>query len=151
MWKQELKEGLEDQPWFPLELIDVPDESENIHLVDYVEGVPVAFGLIRGFDEGWDDKCLGIAVHKDFRGQGYGYRMLDKIIGISKNLGLTQLRLHVHPDNKAAIKLYMGMEFRKKGTRDNGEWIMYKNLYSSRVRSGTQRTSTDSKKDGESS
>lgn len=88
------------------------------------EGI-VGIGFLRGFDY-WDDICLGIAIHPDYRNKGYGTLMMAWLDLIARQRGVKNLRLHVHPDNLSARKLYHKFDFVLEGQRENGEFILFK-------------------------
>lgn len=93
-------------------------------------GLCAAVGFIRGWNENWDDKCLGLIVHPRYRGRGYGSLMLHFLETVARNRGEKRLRLHVNPHNHPARKLYEKNYWYPYGRRDDGEIIMYKQLVS---------------------
>jgi ribosomal protein S18 acetylase RimI-like enzyme len=82
------------------------------------------FGMIRGWDEDWDEKILGIVVDERVRHKGVGTIMMQWLHWCAKRRGLDHLRLHVHSENKPALGLYTKMGYVDCGPRDNGERIM---------------------------
>jgi ribosomal protein S18 acetylase RimI-like enzyme len=118
--------------FFPIKVIsDSWDKySHNIYINFWNDdnSKMIAFGMIRGWDEGWDEKVLGLIVHPDERGHGLGTFVIQELENEAREEGVTQLRLHVSPQNKTAINLYHKMGYHKDGTREDGEWIMRKEL-----------------------
>jgi len=102
-----------------------PDD-EAYMLVDST--VVAAVGFIRGWTQRWDDKCLGIIVHSDYRRKGYGQLMLNFLEVVGRSRGLKRLRLHVSPKNHKARKMYERNGWYPYGRRDDGEIVMYKKL-----------------------
>lgn len=69
---------------------------------------------------------LNIAVHPGFRMHGIAKRLIDHIIGFSKDVGVNYFALEVRHLNKTAIELYKGFGFKVAGIRkgyyaDTGE------------------------------
>lgn len=70
----------------------------------------LAYGLLRGWDEGYDVPSLGIAVAPTHRGAGLGNTMMVFLHSAARIHGAKRIRLRVHRDNALAIALY-----RKRG------------------------------------
>lgn len=75
----------------------------------------VAYGMLRGWEEGYEIPSLGVAVDSSFRGKGFGRLMCDYLKMIAKLKGSTKIRLRVHKDNLQARGLYesLGYEFKE--------------------------------------
>lgn len=74
-----------------------------------------------------------IAVHPDYRGQKIGKRIVEEMIAVASNEGITSLTLEVRVSNAPAIKLYKDLDFKEVAIRkgyyvDTGEdaLIMWK-------------------------
>lgn len=66
----------------------------------------VAYGFLRGWDEGYDRPCLGIYVNKKYRGQGYSKLFMNFLHLAAKNRGSKEVMLKVYKDNLTAVNLY---------------------------------------------
>lgn len=88
----------------------------------------LGYGFLRGWDDKWDDICLGIVIKPELQRRGYGQLLISFLHAAGKARGLKRIRLHVKKGNKKAISLYekMGYEFASK--RNNGELIGFKQL-----------------------
>ena len=80
-------------------------------------------GMWKVFDEG---HITNIAVHPEYRGKGIGSSLVEELIKIAKNEGITRMTLEVRESNIAAQRLYSKYGFRKSGIRkayyaDNSE------------------------------
>lgn len=77
-------------------------------------GVIVAYGLLRGWAEGFTVPSLGIAVHPDHRGRGIARRLMHHLHDVAAGRGAERVRLKVYRHNSAALRLYesLGYEFR---------------------------------------
>jgi ribosomal protein S18 acetylase RimI-like enzyme len=88
---------------------------------------PIAYGMLRGWDEGYTTPSLGIAVRSDARGRGYGHLMMAHLHSQARLSGAVQVRLRVHPDNTVARHLYESLGYVYRG-EDRGELVMVADL-----------------------
>jgi ribosomal protein S18 acetylase RimI-like enzyme len=102
-------------------------EPADIHVLGRASGEVVAFGMLRGWHEGYDVPSLGIAVRQDREGAGYGRVMMMALERLARDRGATQIRLRVHPDNLRARRLYDGLGYREAGV-ERGETLMLLDL-----------------------
>lgn len=81
---------------------------------------PVGYGMLRGWDEGYVEPSLGIAVNPAQQGQGIGKALMAHLHEVAKARGATSVRLKVYADNLKAIKLYelLGYKFEKINDRE---------------------------------
>lgn len=66
----------------------------------------VGYGLLRGWDEGFEIPSLGIAVHPQHRCEGLGNLLMGYLEFLAARRGATSVRLRVFRQNTAAIALY---------------------------------------------
>lgn len=73
----------------------------------------LAYGMLRGWDEGYDIPSLGIAVHPSERGRGLGEFLMRFLAKAARRRGATSVRLTVDESNLRAIALYrrLGYDF----------------------------------------
>jgi ribosomal protein S18 acetylase RimI-like enzyme len=93
-----------------------------------VEGEEVlAYGLLRGWDEGYEIPSLGIAIHPSARSSGLGRLVMHFLHASAARRGAQKVRLRVRKDNTLAIKLYedLGYVLEEHG---NGYLIGFKSL-----------------------
>ncbi len=77
-----------------------------------VEGDEVlAYGLLRGWDEGFVIPSLGIAVHPGAKRRGLARLLMDFLHSVAARSGSDKVRLRVHTGNTNAIALYMGLGY----------------------------------------
>lgn len=101
------------------------------YLIARIKGVTVGYaGMWQVFDEG---HITNIAVHPEFRANGVGSALLNRLIYDAKALGILRMTLEVRRGNIAAQKLYAKYGFQTVGARrayyaDNNEdaLIMWK-------------------------
>jgi ribosomal-protein-alanine N-acetyltransferase len=87
-----------------------------------VEGQEVlGYGMLRGWDEGYDVPSLGIAIHPRVRGTGLGRLLMHFLEAAAKCQGAQRVRLRVKLQNAAAARLYesLGYQFRAE---EDGEY-----------------------------
>lgn len=87
----------------------------------------VAYGMLRGWDEGFATPSLGIAVRSASQGRGLGRLMMGHLHDEAKRRGALQVRLRVHPDNIRARRLYESLGYGYAG-EDRGERVMLLDL-----------------------
>jgi ribosomal protein S18 acetylase RimI-like enzyme len=79
-----------------------------------------------GYGELWcDDREVELArliVAPAVRGQGVGRRLVDELVRVARQSGQRLIFLRVHPDNKRAIRLYLGLGFRRQDALTEAEW-----------------------------
>lgn len=78
------------------------DQAADADVLGRLGGRVVAFGMLRGWQDGYDVPSLGIAVRRDDEGHGYGRTMMDALTQLARGKGATRIRLRVHPDNVKA-------------------------------------------------
>ncbi len=66
----------------------------------------IGYGMIRGWDEGYEVPSLGICIVRKYQGKGLGRLMLKFLETVSKLQGTDKIMLKVKKDNETAIKLY---------------------------------------------
>ncbi len=82
-----------------------------------VEGQQIlGYGMLRGWDEGFEIPSLGIAIHPSARGIGLGKALMHILHLSAKRRGATKVRLRVKSGNIRAAKLYedMGYKFQQE-------------------------------------
>jgi ribosomal protein S18 acetylase RimI-like enzyme len=90
---------------------------------------PVAYGMLRGWNEGYSVPTLGIAVPTSVQGRGFGRLMMTHLHAEAGRRGATVVRLRVHPDNVRARRLYESLGYVYAG-EDRGEMVMLFDLES---------------------
>lgn len=77
------------------------------------EGPVVAYGMLRGWEEGFEVPSLGIAVDRQWRGCGLGRRLVSQVHAIARSRAAPAIRLKVYRSNVPAVALYrsFGYEF----------------------------------------
>jgi ribosomal-protein-alanine N-acetyltransferase len=109
---------------------DLCDKQKRDIFCLLVSGRKVAgYGLLRGWDEGFEVPSLGIAIHPAVRGRGLG-KLLMHFLHVSAVVsGAVRVRLRVRTSNSLAIGLYtkMGYVFERDESPD-GYLTAFKHL-----------------------
>lgn len=98
-----------------VEPLAAPGRGDEYHVLTAGrDGPVVAYGMLRGWEEGYTVPSLGVAVDPQWRGQGIGRRLVTHLHVIAAARGAGTVRLKVYRTNTAAIALYrsFGYEFR---------------------------------------
>lgn len=94
-------------------------EEENI----------LGYGLLRGWDEGYQIPSLGIAIHPSARGAGLGRIFMDFLHVMSFRRGASEVRLRVLKINEKAICLYRSFGYVFEDDVKHTEYLVgYKSL-----------------------
>lgn len=83
----------------------------DIYMAAVEDGRVIAYGMLRGWDEGYAVPSLGIAVHPNAQGRGVGRAMMDGLHAAAAARGAATVRLTVYPDNAPALSLYRRMGY----------------------------------------
>lgn len=92
--------------------------GKDFYCVMVDAGRVLAYGMLRGWDEGYEVPSLGIAVHPDARKEGLGRAMMQFLHETARNRGARRVRLRVIEDNAAAIALYEQVGYRFEGKEE---------------------------------
>lgn len=73
----------------------------------------IGYGMLRGWDQGYEIPSLGIAFHPDYRGSGLARMFMHFLHSAARMQGARRIMLKVYPENVPAKKLYesLGYEF----------------------------------------
>ena len=85
--------------------------GKDLYYVAVVAGRVDAYGLLRGWDEGYAIPSLGIALHSGARGTGLARAFMLFLHAAARGRGAEKVRLKVYPDNTRAVALYRGLGY----------------------------------------
>ncbi len=71
----------------------------------------LAYGMLRGWDEGFEVPSVGVAVRPDARGSGLGLLLMRFLHAAAARRGATAVRLRVRHDNEPAVQLYRSLGY----------------------------------------
>ncbi len=73
------------------------------------------YGMLRGWDEGYEVPSLGIAIRPGEQGKGLGGLMMAFLHAAARHQGARRIRLKVYPDNTVAVGLYRSLGYTFSG------------------------------------
>lgn len=85
-------------------------------------GRAVGYGMLRGWDEGFEVPSLGIALLPSARGKGLGRIFMERLHEEAVARQARRVRLSVYPDNEPALRLYRSLGYQFE-PRDDGVLI----------------------------
>jgi ribosomal protein S18 acetylase RimI-like enzyme len=91
------------------------------YYLTFFRGRPVAYSMLRGWDEGFAVPSFGGSVHPHLRGAGLGRLLLAHAASEAKAAGASRLRLTVYKTNVRALGLYakFGFIFTDKNEKES--------------------------------
>lgn len=102
-------------------------DGADLYYIAVVGDRVLGYGMLRGWDEGYQIPSLGIAFHPDARGKGLGRLFMMFLHAAAKLRGAKRIRLKVYPDNTVAVKLYESMGYRYTESSE-GQLVGYLDL-----------------------
>lgn len=100
----------------------------DLHLGLWSAGDLVGYGLLRGWDDGFEIPSLGIYVAPDVRGRGAALHFMLEMHRLAGERGATSVRLKVYPENVRAKALYEKLGYVFNG-HERGQLVGYKELH----------------------
>lgn len=94
--------------------------GRDVFLGGFQAGGLAAYGLLRGWQEGFAVPRIGLATHPDHRGQGWGAAMIDALHRVAAERGASRTELKVDAGNAAALHLYRAKGYRFPAARAAG-------------------------------
>jgi [ribosomal protein S18]-alanine N-acetyltransferase len=93
-----------------------------------IEGDKIlGYGMLRGWDEGYDVPSLGTAIRASARGLGFGKLFMHFLHAAARRRGASRIRLKVYPSNKVAVALYKGLGYRFE-SEEEGQLVGFVDL-----------------------
>lgn len=128
-----LKRGGDDRYFHPHPLCDEEAKrlahysGKDLYYVLLEGNRVLGYGMLRGWDEGYEVPSLGIAIHPSVRGMGLSKLFMHFLHAAAKRKGATKITLKVHPENASAVTLYkeLGYSFESES---GGQLVGFVNL-----------------------
>jgi ribosomal-protein-alanine N-acetyltransferase len=88
-------------------------DGKDMYYVLTLEHEIVGYGMLRGWDEGFDVPSLGLAIAPSYQGKGFGSLLMHFLHMAARCRGAKTIRLKVHQQNERALAMYssLGYEF----------------------------------------
>ena len=104
-------------PWSEQSLMKYADGKDSLFCVVEVNGVIAGYaGMYYVYPEA---DITNVAILNDYRGCGYAKALLEHMLRVSGESGITEFTLEVRKSNTTAIKLYEKFGFVSEGIRKN--------------------------------
>lgn len=89
----------------------------------------LGYGLLRGWDEGYQIPSLGLAIHPAARGQGLGKMLMDILHFLAFRRGADKVRLRVRANNEKAMNLYKNLGYAFEEDTNQPDFLVgFKNI-----------------------
>jgi len=72
----------------------------------------VGYGILRGWDEGFETPSLGIAIHPKARGFSLGIALMHFLHAAARQRGAHRVRLTVYKENNVALYLFSKLGYK---------------------------------------
>ena len=95
----------------------------DVYLVGWRDEAAVAYGMLRGWEAGYEVPSLGVAVAPDEYRKGFGRQMMVALHAEAARRGATRIRLRVDPSNLPAVRMYESLGYLATG-EERGETVM---------------------------
>jgi ribosomal protein S18 acetylase RimI-like enzyme len=86
-------------------------EVKDLYYVVTVRDEVVGYGLLRGWEDGYEVPSLGVALHPGWRSLGLGTTLMHFLHGAARLRRSKRVRLRVIETNDAAITLYRSIGY----------------------------------------
>ncbi|GGL22789.1 GNAT family N-acetyltransferase [Caulobacter rhizosphaerae] len=81
-------------------------QGRDLYVGQFLDGRLIGYGMLRGWDEGYQTPSLGIYLAAEARGQGLSKALMDDLHGRARERGAEKVRLKVYKNNIPAASLY---------------------------------------------
>lgn len=71
----------------------------------------IGYGMLRGWDEGYEIPSIGLCIQKGYKGRGLGRLLLNFLEAASGLEGARKVMLKVRKDNEIAKRLYESQNY----------------------------------------
>ena len=85
---------------------------------------PIAYGLLRGWDEGYAIPSLGIVVHHEYRSCGVGLALTYYLHAVAVLKGAKSIRLRVNKNNHRAKSFYEKLGYQLNRDKDDDRFLI---------------------------
>lgn len=85
--------------------------GRDVYLGAFEGARVLGYGMLRGWDDGWQVPSLGICLAPAARGRGLSRPLMLALHDHARAAGAPRIRLKVYPDNTAAVRLYEGLGY----------------------------------------
>lgn len=112
---QDIENDVYPHPWSTGNFLDSLHNGYETWVVRDSTNALVGYFLVMLMVE--EAHLLNITVRRDWQGQGVGRMLLDKVVAIAREKGMTSVLLEVRPSNARALAMYERYGFSQIGRR----------------------------------
>ena len=112
-----IEEATFSMPWKPDDFRDMIRRDNMTYLVAEADGMIIGGAGMRNILG--DGEITNVAILSDYRGRGYGKRLIAELLKAGRELGAKDFTLEVRVSNTPAIRLYESLGFVSEGVRPN--------------------------------
>ncbi|MBR6451664.1 MAG: ribosomal protein S18-alanine N-acetyltransferase [Lachnospiraceae bacterium] len=112
-----IEEATFSMPWKPDDFRDMIRRDNMTYLVAELDSVIIGGAGMRNILG--DGEITNVAILSDYRGRGYGKRLIAALLEAGRELGAKDFTLEVRVSNTPAIRLYESLGFVLEGVRPN--------------------------------
>lgn len=98
--------------------------GRDLYYVIVEEGRVLGYGLLRGWDEGYQVPSLGIAIHPMVRGKELGKILMSFLHVVASRRGADKVRLRVLKNNEKAISFYKRFSYIFEEDSNQAEYLV---------------------------
>ncbi|MDD1776618.1 MAG: GNAT family N-acetyltransferase [Candidatus Helarchaeota archaeon] len=102
--------------------------GNDLYYVLTVDKKIMGYGILRGWDEGYEIPTLGIAIHHKARGKRLGETFMHFLHSAARLKGATKIRLKVYPENLSAFNLYKKLGYSFQEEEADGQLVGFLTL-----------------------
>lgn len=104
-------------------------DGKDLYYLLVEQGEVLGYGMLRGWDDGYQIPSLGLAIHPSARGRGLGKMLMDFLHLLASRRGAEKVRLRVRANNEKALNLYKSLGYAfEKDTNQAGFLVGCKNI-----------------------
>lgn len=97
--------------------------GRDLYAAAFSAGRVLAYGLLRGWDQGYAVPSLGIALHPDARGSGLARSFMSYLHSAARLRSAPRVRLKVYPENAPARRLYESLGYAFSEAAPDGQIV----------------------------
>jgi ribosomal-protein-alanine N-acetyltransferase len=102
--------------------------GRDVYCAAVAGGSVLGYGMLRGWDQGYEVPSLGIAIHAQARGIGLGRALMLYLHAEARRRDAPRIRLKVYPDNTPAVELYRSLGYVYGPALEQGQLVGIKDL-----------------------
>lgn len=104
------------------------DSDNHYYILNGAHGEMLGYGMLRNkFEDGvFPNPTLGVVIWSEYRGRGYGSKLVNLLLSQTSEIGFSNVKLKVHKKNRVAFNIYRKVGFRKIGDVNEGQiWMQH--------------------------